>query len=162
MSRKLTTSELVTLLVWNTLTTRQKTLKQVHAWALLYHAKDFPKFPRYNGFLAACHRCIPDVIFMLHILLADDAAARIMDSTMLEVCKLFREDSHKVAKSIANFGRNHQGWYYGFKLHASIDGGGRFSGLAFTPASFHDAQLMPYILNCHTKFAGAIRSMGRT
>ncbi len=150
---KLSTSELVTLLVWNTLTTKQKTLKDIYRWALLYHREDFPRLPRYNGFLSACHRVTPDLLSVLGQLLEDEAAVRIMDATMLPVCKRYRADSHKVAKHIAKFGKNYQGWHYGFKLHASIDGKGRFSGLALTPANVHDAQMMPHILNEYAKVA---------
>src|SRR5690606_39503145 len=48
---------------------------------------------------------------------------------------------------IASFGKNHQGWHFGFKLHASITLDGRLSGLALTPASMYDAQMIPKILN---------------
>jgi hypothetical protein len=44
-----------------------------------------------------------------------------MDSTMLEVCKLVRASRHRVALGIAAFGKNHQSWHYGFKLHAAIN-----------------------------------------
>jgi hypothetical protein len=76
-----------------------------------------------------------------------------MDATMLPVCKRKRANTHRVARNIAKFGKNYQGWHYGFKLHASIDKGGRFCGLALTPANIHDAQMMPKILNKHAKIA---------
>jgi hypothetical protein len=72
---------------------------------------------------------------------------------MLEVCKLVRADSHKVAVNIAQFGKNHQGWHYGFKLHASVNTRRQLSAIYFTPANFHDAQAMSYILNSKTKLA---------
>jgi hypothetical protein len=58
-----------------------------------------------------------------------------------------------VARSVAKFGKNHQGWHYGFKLPASVDTKGRFCGLSLTPANVHDAQAMPNILNEYTKVA---------
>jgi hypothetical protein len=58
-----------------------------------------------------------------------------------------------VAKGIAQFGKNHQGWHYGFKLHASIDFEGRLSQVALTPANVYDAQMMPNILNEYAKVA---------
>jgi hypothetical protein len=62
-----------------------------------------------------------------------------MDSTMLPVCKLQRADDHKVCKGLAAFGKNWQGWHFGFKLHASIDTFGRFCGLAISTANEHDS-----------------------
>ncbi len=91
------------------------------------------------------------MIFVLESLLAKEANIRIMDSTMLEVCKLQRADHHKVAASIAEFGKNHQGWHFGFTLHASIDVKGRLCGLSLTPASQHDAQEIPHLVNEDTK-----------
>lgn len=83
----------------------------------------------------------------------DKAPVRFMDSTMVPVCKIYRAGSHKVSKNIAQFCKNHQGWHYGFKLHASVDNQRRFCGLALTPANVHDAQMMPNILHEKTRFA---------
>ena len=146
-------SELVTILVWNALTARQKTLKDIHCCMILYHQQDFPKLPKYKAFVNHCHRVIPDLISVLQMLLNQTEPLRLMDATMLPVCKLQRMDSHKVAKNIAKMGKNHQGWHYGFKLHASIDVKGKLCGLALTPANTHDAQAMPLILDKHTKIA---------
>ncbi len=76
-----------------------------------------------------------------------------MDSTVLPVCKRHRADSHKVCRNIADFGKNHQGWHYGFKLHMSVDPHGKLCGLAFTPASHSDTQQIPKILNEQTRIA---------
>lgn len=149
----LSDSEVVTILIWNSLTTKQKTLKDVYQWIQLYHRRDFPRLPRYQNFVQHIHRCLPQLILVLQGLLVTGARLRFMDSTMLEVCKLVRSDRHKVCKNIADFGKNHQGWHYGFKLHASINPHGQLCGLAITPASYHDAQAMPQILNNRTKIA---------
>jgi hypothetical protein len=58
---------------------------------------------------------------------------------------------HKVAKGTAALGKNHQGWHYGFKLHASIDTQGIFTGLCFTPADKYDAQQMGKLVIGATK-----------
>lgn len=78
---------------------------------------------------------------------------RIMDSTMIPVCRSHRADDHKVAKNIAQFGKNWQGWHYGFKLHVSISLEGMLCGLALTPANVYDAQVMVKILNRHCDIA---------
>lgn len=149
----LSDSEIVTILVWNTLVMKQKNLRDIHSWIKRYHGNDFPRFPQYSAFVDHCHRIAPQLLYLLESLLCGQQPLRIMDSTMLPVCKIYRADTHKVAKGIADFGKNHQGWHYGFKLHASIDLKGRLCGLALTPASFHDAQAMPKILNKHAKVA---------
>lgn len=149
----LSNSEIVTILILNVLTTKQKTLKDVYDWVRNYHKRDFPNLPKYKGFVAHCHRVIPLLVFALENLLASDKPLRFLDSTMLPVCKITRADFHKVAKDVAKFGKNHQGWHYGFKLHASIDQSGRLCQISFTPANQHDAQELPRILNKHAKVA---------
>ena len=150
----LSNSELITILLWNMLSsTKQKTLKDIYKWTRMYHKDDFPKLPKYSAFIDHCHRVMHQLIYLLETLLYSKSPIRFMDSTMIEVCKLVRADSHKVAKNIARFGKNHQGWHYGFKLHTSIDNKGRLCGIAFTPANIYDAQMMPKILNKYAKIA---------
>jgi len=149
----LSPAELITLLVWNTLTVKSQTLKDVHSWVLLYHKDEFPKVPKYNGFLMACQRVIPQLIRALEATMATDSPVRFLDSTMLEVCKLVRADQHKVAKNWADFGKNHQGWHYGFKLHAGVNPKGQLTSVVFSKASVHDAQVMPKLVNEHTRVA---------
>jgi len=149
----LNNSEIVTILLWNTLSTKQKTLRDIYEWLRLYHQSEFPNVPTYTTFVRHCHRALPQLLLVLENFLVESTPIKFMDSTMLEVCKLIRANNHKVAKNIAKFGKNHQGWHYGFKLHASVDSQGRFCRLAFTPANIHDAQKMPSIINRYTKIA---------
>ena len=88
---------------------------------------------------------------MLQLFLASDAQLRFADSTMLPVCKPIRADRHKVAKGVAQFGKNWQGWHYGFKLHAAIDHNNRLAAIVFTPANQHDAQEIERLVNDQTK-----------
>lgn len=146
-------SEVVTILIWNALTTPQRTLKAIHDTTLLYHSHDFPSLPAYNRFVDACHRAFPVLVQTLEAVLANRAPVRLMDATMLPVCKLPRASAHRVARDVADFGKNHQGWHYGFKLHASITRSGVLCGLSLTGASVYDAQKMPSILNQYTRLA---------
>lgn len=149
----LSESELLTILLWNTLVLHQKTLKDLHRWVGLYHRAEFPHLPKYSAFVDGCHRLLPFCLVLLQQLLRGQEPLRFVDSTMLPVCKRQRADTHRVARGIAAFGKNHQGWHYGFKLHASVDARGRLCGIAFTPANVHDAQVLPRIVNAHTKIA---------
>lgn len=148
----LSQSEVITILIWNTLVLRTKTLKDLHRSLWLYHTHDF-RLPAYPTFVAECHRALPASFALLQLLLEDGALVRIMDSSMVPVCKLHRADAHKTAKNLASFGKNHQGWHYGFKLHASIDLEGKLSGLALTGAHVYDAQAMLKLLNEHCRIA---------
>lgn len=150
---RLSDSELVTILIWNTITMRQKILRDIYDWIRIDYEAEFPNLPSYGNFIKHCHRLLPQLIEILNSLLSAQAPLRIMDSTMLQVCKLVRADAHKTCKNIAQYGKNHQGWHYGFKLHASVDPQGKLCAVYFTPANTHDAQAMPKILNNYTKLA---------
>ena len=75
----MTDSELITALVWNTLKIKSRTLKDLHQWLVDYHSADFPKIPKYNGFIEQCQRVIPQLIFVIQSLLLDKTAIRFMD-----------------------------------------------------------------------------------
>src|SRR5579872_2331513 len=95
----LSNSEVVTALIWCTVTLKQKTLKDIHTTLSLYHHADFPKLPKYNSFVDEVHRALPLLFELLSDLLSTEEAIRIMDSTMLPVCKLHRADRHKTART---------------------------------------------------------------
>ena len=59
----------------------------------------------------------------------------------------------EVARGVADFGKNWQGWHYGFKLHASCGPTGRLCAIWFTPANEHDAQQIPHLVNDATIIA---------
>lgn len=136
-------SETLTILLWCTLLLRQRNIIDIYRFACRYHRGEFPGLPNYANFVAHCHRLIPVMTWMLRESLALEAPLRFVDSTMVEVCRLIRADSHRVVKGLAAFGKNWQGWHYGFKLHATVAPDGRFCGLKLTPANVHDAQALP-------------------
>lgn len=147
----LTSSELITLLVWNTLTVKSKTLKEIHSWTTLYHKKDFPRLPKYSAFVNLCHTNGDQMLSILKSILVSDSPLVFADSTMLQVCKLIRADRHKVAVNIAKLGKNWQGWHFGFKLHLGVNMRRQITGFCLTPANVYDAQKIPNLINLHTK-----------
>ncbi|QQS69974.1 IS982 family transposase [Candidatus Saccharibacteria bacterium] len=144
-------SELLTILIWDGLTEPHKTLKSLYRWIERDYADCFPKLPKYQKFVRHCHRLLPTLVWFLQLTLANDAPLRFCDSTMLPVCKTVRADRHKVAKGVAQFGKNHQGWWYGFKLHAAVNLKGQLAALCFTPANEYDAQHLEKLVNHATK-----------
>lgn len=147
----LANSEVITILIWNSLKMRQKTLKDIWDYSVTHLRDLFPKIPTYNAFLDHCHKITALLLFILKKLLNTGSKIKFVDSTMVEVCKLQRADSHKVAKSLATFGKNHQGWHYGFKLHAAFDINGCLCGIALTPANIHDSRALEIFSNKDTK-----------
>lgn len=149
----LSSAEVITMFLWSTMVLQQKTMKDVYRTLSVYHYCDFEKLPAYNTFVDEIHRALPLCFELLTQLLSSTEAVRIMDATMLPVCKLHRVDSYKTAKNIATFGKNWQGWHFGFKLHASVSLDGRLCGIALTNASVYDAQMEHLLLNEHARLA---------
>lgn len=125
----------------------------MYGWVRQYHSDDFPGLPNYQNFVKHCHRIVPALERFLSGLFASRAQLRFMDSTMLEVCKLVRRSSHRVARGYATTGYNHQGEHYGFKLHLSIDNNGRIAAAILTTAKTHDSRAIPYLVDEHTQVA---------
>ena len=148
----LSVSEIITILLFSNLTAPQRLLKGIWKWAITNHNDDF-KLPYYSKFVECCHRAIPHMERLLKELLVSDASLRFIDSTMLPVCRRCRADSHKVAKGYADWGKNHQGWWYGFKLHAAIDEKGNLAAIWFTPANAADSQQIPKLVDDNTDIA---------
>lgn len=144
-------SELLTILMWDGLTEPHKTLKSIYTWIERDYRDCFPKLPPYQKFVAHVHRLLPRLVWLLQSLLSVQAPLRFCDSTMLPVCKLVRANRHKVARGVAAFGKNHQGWHYGFKLHAAVDHQGMLAAVHFTPANEYDAQQVERLVNRATK-----------
>jgi hypothetical protein len=146
-------SELITILIWDGLTESHQNLREIYSWIMREYQDCFPKMPAYQNFVAHCHRSTPILIALLESTMSTHTPLRFMDSTMLPVCRTCRADRHKVAKSIADFGKNHQGWWYGFKMHTAIDHHNNLCAVYFTPANVHDAQAIPKLVNNETTVA---------
>lgn len=149
---KLHQNEVVALLIFSSLAAPQRTLTGIYTWAQVHYYRRF-NLPAYSTWMKKCHAALPDMLFILDQLLVKDASLRFMDSTMLQVCKLVRADRHKVAKGVADFGKNWQGWHYGFKLHAACNLKGQLCAIRFTPANESDSQQIPYLINDATVIA---------
>lgn len=149
----LSDSELLTILIWDGLAEGHRTLKQLYNWIKRDYTDCFPHLPAYQNFIMQCHRNLENLVCLLSLTLGSETTLRFCDSTMLPVCKLQRSKQHKVAKTVAAYGYNHQGVHYGFKLHAAIDAHNRLVAIVFTPADRYDGQLLERLVNEHTKVA---------
>lgn len=145
-------NEVISLLVFSCFTAPQQTLKDIYIWAQTFYYRRFT-LCSYKSWVRKCHEALPAMLALLDQLLVKQAPLRFMDSTMLHVCKLVRTERHRVAKGIAAFGKNWQGWHYGFKLHAAVTLTGQLAAVHFTAANKHDAQQVPYLVNDYTAIA---------
>lgn len=115
-------AELISLALFRFFT-GHRNWKQFYKFITTYHISDFPNIANYQNFLSAMNKLSFFALFLLHALMnffksiTGLEGVKIADSTKLEVCKIKREFTHKVAKYLAHKSKSTMGWFYGFKLH---------------------------------------------
>ena len=118
----LSIAELVSLALFRFFT-GHRNWKQFYKFIKTYHASDFPNIANYQNFLSAMNKLSLFAVLFLQALMnffksiTGLKGVKIADSTKLEVCKIKREFTHKVARNFAHKGKSAMGWFYGFKLH---------------------------------------------
>lgn len=60
------------------------------------------------------------------------------DSTTLEVCLVKNARHHRTMREYARWGKTRKGWFYGLKLHLTIDAVGRILSFSFTAGNVDD------------------------
>jgi len=61
-----------------------------------------------------------------------------IDATTIDVCANQRINQHKVFKNVAARGKTSTGWFYGFKLHLTVNDCGGLLGVCFTAGNVDD------------------------
>lgn len=118
-----------------------------------YHRRDFPKLPAYQNFIAAMNQLSSFALLLLHGFMTffksmtRDEDPKLTDSTKLEVCKIKREFSHKVAKNLAKKSKSSMGWFYGFKLHVICNELMQILNFRITPGNVDDRKGLERIWN---------------
>lgn len=97
--------------------------------------------PNYKNFMKNAHALAGYAIVFLEVVrkyCKQGVQLQFADSTKLEVCKIKREFTHKVAKGLATKSKSTMGWYYGFKLHLVCDKAGQILAWRITTATVDD------------------------
>lgn len=106
------------------------------------HTHFFPNLPEYSRLLRNVKEIGPQIIFLLHLLMAMNRAqstgkTMILDTTALPVVNNKRIFNYKVTEFAAR-GKSSMGWFYGFKLHVLIDENGKLLNIKVTPGNVSD------------------------
>ena len=103
------------------------------------YKKFFPKLVSYNRFVELMpHAAIPLTLFMHAYGKGACTGISFMDSTTLDVCDSHRIKQHKVFQGTAQRGKSSTGWFYGFKLHLTINERGEILNFYLTPGNVDD------------------------
>ena len=137
---KMSLSEIIAISVYYHLS-GYKTFKDYYTKGIQGEFKDcFPKLVSYNRFLELRKEAaFPIAIFSIMINSAKCTGISFIDSFPLPVCHNKRISSHKTFKGVAQRGKTSMGWFYGFKLHVSINHHGEITAFHLTSGNVHDS-----------------------
>lgn len=102
-------------------------------------AKYFPNIVSYNRFVELMKETLVPLLLYTHkFRLGKTTGISFIDSTTLDVCHNRRIHSHKVFDGLAERGKSSTGWFYGFKLHLTVNDKGEILGFCITPGNTDD------------------------
>ena len=136
--RNLHPSEVMTLLI----TFHQsgyRTLKHFYEkHVCVYWSAEFPHLVSYSRFVQLQAEVLTVLVSYLSATLGDCSGLSFVDSTRLRVSDNKRISSHRVFADVAERSKTSMGWFYGFKLHLTINEKGDLLDIALTPGNTDD------------------------
>jgi len=138
--KKLSLSEIMTIVIYFHCS-RYRTFKDYYMnYVLKEGKKDFLNLVSYNRFVELMKKAlIPLMLFIKSRCMGHCSGISFIDSTSLCVCRNQRILSHKVFKGIAARGKTSMGWFYGFKLHLTVNDRGELLNFVLTPGNVSDS-----------------------
>jgi Transposase DDE domain len=119
-----------------------RTNKDLYELVKYCMARDFPPLPSYQQFCEGLESNFLYLMLINQILckmnVSSEEAQYIVDSTALPICKTIYSNSAKVGLGLANYGKNLEGWFFGFKLHIIITSDMDIVSFKFSKASSSD------------------------
>ena len=102
----------------------------------------FPDLVSYERFNARQDRLLlPLMLFLKYRGLGKSRGINFIDSTLLRVCHIKRENQHRVFKGVAEKGKSTMGWFFGFKLHIIINDRGELLSFYLTKGNVDDRNM---------------------
>ena len=96
------------------------------------YRKFFPNIVSYNRFVELMPYTALPMVFFAHSRCGKCTGISFADSATIDVCDSHRIQQHRVFKDIAQRGKSSTGWFYGFKLHISINDKGEILNFCLT------------------------------
>lgn len=137
-------AEIVTMILYCVGIAGTKTMKAIYNFVNNSHQREFPDIPTYEGFVGHLHRVLPGLVWVLgRVMEPTDRRLmtekiRLLDATETPVCKNIRANAHKVAQGMAAWGKNSQGYFFGFNLHLAVNATGQLRAAIVTPGNVKD------------------------
>lgn len=145
-SNRLKLSEVMTVVI-HFHTSNYRTFKHYYIeHVAIYLGSAFPHLVSYNRFVELMSGAMLPLLVYLSSRKGEVTGINYIDSTPIAVCHPRRANRHQVFETLAQWGKNSIGWYFGFKLHLVINERGELLGFQLTPANTDDRKPVPELV----------------
>jgi hypothetical protein len=151
----MTLSEVMTICIWFHASGYRQFKKYYLEHVCGHLADSFPNRVSYNRFLALMSGAALPLLALMISLLGEATLANFVDSTTLDVCDNKRIWKHRVFKGIATRGKSSMGWFFGLKLHLTVNERGEITSFLLSPGHTPDNN-QTLMLKLTEKLAGKL------
>jgi len=145
-SKCLCESEIITIVVYFQIS-GYRTFKHFYLRHVLVHwQSQFPRLPSYNRFVELMAEVLNPLTAFMHSRCGKSDGITFVDSTPLCVCKNIRIPRHKTFADHAGRSKSSTGWFYGFKLHFTVNDCGDILSFCLTRGNVDDRIPVPYLV----------------
>jgi hypothetical protein len=141
--RSLHLSEVMTILIWFH-RSGYRTFKDFYTrFVLVYWRSEFPGLVSYNRFVEFIPSALLALCAYLKTCLGRPTGYAFADSTPLKVSHPARVHQHKVFAGVAHWGKSSTGWFFGLKLHLTINECGELLCVRISAGNVDDRTPVP-------------------
>ena len=143
--RSLSLSEVMTMMVLFH-AAGYRNLKQFYLEFVSVHLKaEFPRLVSYPRFVQFEQEALIPLAAYLQTRAGECTGISFVDATKLVVCENLRIPQHRQFADIARRGKTSTGWFYGFKLHLTVNDSGELLSWFVTPGNIDDRKPVPHL-----------------
>jgi hypothetical protein len=145
-SKCLCESEIMTIVVFFQMS-GYRTFKHFYLrHVLVYWREQFPRLPSYNRFVELMAEVLTPLVAFMQSRCGKSEGIAFVDSTSLCVCKNIRIPRHKTFADHAGRSKSSTEWFYGFKLHFTVNDCGDILLFCLTRGNVDDRVPVPYLV----------------
>ena len=143
--RSLALSEVMTILVLFHCC-GYRNLKQFYLEFVCRHlGSEFPELVSYSRFVQFEQEALVPLAAYLQSRRGVCTGISFVDATKLIACQNLRIRQHKQFADLAQRGKTSTGWFFGFKLHLTVNDGGELLSWFVTPGNIDDRKTVPHL-----------------
>jgi hypothetical protein len=114
-------------------------------YVLVYWRQEFPRLPSYNRFVELMAEVLEPLATFMQSRCGKSQGIAFVDSTALRACENIHIPRHKTFAEKAGRSKSSTGWFYGFKLHFTVNDCGDILSFCLTRANVDNRVPAPYL-----------------